>query len=200
MKRRDFWVLNAMLAGSICAVEDALPQDPAEALEIEPPVLIQNRAADGTLIVNGAGTQTDPGLELAQLEKDLNRAKRNADGGERLYRSGIIAKVDAEARTLKVVQLEAKLAEARLAKAKRKAGSGPNSVNADLAIETTDPVVMQAAAIAQRAAEERKRAELEAALRNLQRQQKLLALGSGRKADVKRAEQKLAELQPSGQN
>ncbi|MBA3762764.1 MAG: hypothetical protein H0X04_05385, partial [Chthoniobacterales bacterium] len=119
---------------------------------------------------------------------------------ERLYRSGIIAKVDAEARTLKVVQLEAKLAEARLAEAKRKAGSGPNSANADLAIETTDLVVMQAAAIAQRAAEERKRAELEAALRNLQRQQKLLALGSGRKADVKRAEQKLAELQPSGQN
>ncbi|MBA3386793.1 MAG: hypothetical protein H0T95_09280 [Chthoniobacterales bacterium] len=200
MKRRGFWVLNAMLAGSICAAEDALPHDPAEALEIEPPVLIQSRAADGTLVVNGAGTLTGPELELTQLEKDLNRAKRNADGGERLYRSGIIAKVDAEARTLKVVQLEAKLAEARLAEAKRKAGSGPNSASADLAIETTDLVVMQAAAIAQRAAEERKRAELEAALRNLQRQQKLLALGSGRKADVKRAEQKLAELQPSGQN
>ncbi|HEV3410786.1 MAG TPA: hypothetical protein VG095_10865, partial [Chthoniobacterales bacterium] len=48
---------------------------------------------------------------------------------------------------------------------------------------------------AKRTAEERHRAELEAALRNLQRQQKLLALGSGRKADVSRAEKRLAELQ-----
>jgi outer membrane protein TolC len=44
------------------------------------------------------------------------------------------------------------------------------------------------------AAAERERAELEAAKTNLQRQQKLLALGSGRKSDVARAEQKLAEL------
>jgi glycerol dehydrogenase-like iron-containing ADH family enzyme len=42
---------------------------------------------------------------------------------------------------------------------------------------------------------QRQQAELEQALRNLQRQQKLLALGSGRKADVTRAEARVAELQ-----
>jgi hypothetical protein len=57
--------------------------------------------------------------------------------------------------------------------------------------------VADAEAAARRAAEERHRAEIEQAFRNLQRQQKLLALGSGRKADVNRAEQKLAELQAS---
>jgi len=44
------------------------------------------------------------------------------------------------------------------------------------------------------AAVERERAELEAAKTNLQCQQKLLALGSARKSDVARAEQRLAEL------
>ena len=40
-------------------------------------------------------------------------------------------------------------------------------------------------------------AELNAAELNLRRQQKLLALGSGRKSEVARAEQKLAELKAS---
>jgi hypothetical protein len=193
-------LLNAILAGAVCGAEEALPEKPEEPLEIEPPVLIQSRAADGTLVVTGAGEVTDRESELAQLEKNLVRAQRNAAGGERLYRSGIIAKADAEARALTVVQLEAALAEARLAEAKRKAGGDLNSAENESANKGTDPAVTRAAEIAQRAVEERKRAELEAALRNLQRQQKLLALGSGRKADVNRAEQKLAELQGSTEN
>jgi len=40
----------------------------------------------------------------------------------------------------------------------------------------------------------REHAEIEAAETNLRRQRKLLALGSARKSDVVRAEQKLAEL------
>ena len=110
-----------------------------------------------------------------------------------MFRSGIIAKAEAEARVLKVVQLEAKLADARLATAKRKAGE-------ESVAEADEAAVAQAAEAARRATEERKRAELEAALRNLQRQQKLLALGSGRKADVNRAEQKLAELRRAAQD
>ena len=185
--------MHALLAGSVCAGEEALPQDPEEALEIDPPVLIESRGADGTLVIKGAGPVTDSDQELAKLEKDLARAKRSAEGADRMYRSGIIAKAEAEARVLKVVQLEAKLADARLANAKRKAGE-------ESVAEPHEAAVVQAAEAARRATEERKRAELEAALRNLQRQQKLLALGSGRKADVNRAEQKLAELQRAAQD
>ena len=183
--------MQALLAASVCAAEEALPQDPEEALEIEPPVLIESRAADGTLVVKGAGPLTDSDQELAKLEKDLARAKRTADGADRMFRSGIIAKAEAEARVLKVVQLEAKFAEARLALAQRKAGEEN--------VTEHEATVAQATEAARRATEERKRAELEAALRNLQRQQKLLALGSGRKADVNRAEQKVAELQRAAQ-
>jgi len=193
MTRWRGWMLQALLAGSVCAGEEALPQDPEEALEIDPPVLIESRGADGTLVLKGAGPVTDSDQELAKLEKDLARAKRSAEGADRMFRSGIIAKAEAEARVLKVVQLEAKLADARLATAKRKAGE-------ESVAEADEAAVAQAAEAARRATEERKRAELEAALRNLQRQQKLLALGSGRKADVNRAEQKLAELQRAAQD
>jgi multidrug resistance efflux pump len=48
---------------------------------------------------------------------------------------------------------------------------------------------------AQSAAGKRDRAELDAAFLNLQRQKKLLAMGSGRKSEVNRAEEKVSALQ-----
>ena len=189
-------ILNVSIAGSVCAAEESLPQEEEEALEIEPPLLIQSRAADGTLVVTGAGPLTDPEMEIAKLEKELARAKKNADGGERLYKRGIISKLDSENRALKVVQLEASLAEARLAETKRRATAQKETGSvSESGTTASDLNVAQATEAARRAADEKRRAELDAALRNLQRQQKLLALGSGRKADVSRAEQKLAELQ-----
>ena len=55
-------------------------------------------------------------------------------------------------------------------------------------------VLAQVTAAAQAAAANLAKAELDAAILNLQRQQKLLALGSARKSDVTRAEEKLAAL------
>ncbi len=151
--------------------------------------MIGNRAPDGSIVVAPQSANAAPAdVDLARLESDLARARKSAASGERLYKAGIIAKVEAEERVLKVIRLEASLAEARLQEAKRQAeGAKPSEESAQ--------AIAQAETAAERAAEERRRAELEAALRNLQRQQKLLALGSGRKADVNRAEQKLAELQ-----
>jgi hypothetical protein len=165
------------------AEEPPLPEmDPTQPLEIEPPLLVPLRARDGS-IPDPPGSRAAVNVDIAKLENDLARAEKRATSAERLYKAGIIAKVDAEQRALKVVQLTAQLAEARLQQAK-----------ADV-VQTN--AVADAEAAARRAAEERHRAEIEQAFRNLQRQQKLLALGSGRKADVNRAEQKLAELQAS---
>ena len=161
--------------------------DGEEPGEIEPPLLIQSRARDGS-IPDLPGTATESAsVDVAKLEGDLLRAQKRAAGADRLYRAGIIAKVEAEQRALKVVQLEAAIAQARLDAAKATAESTGDAA--------TEAIVASAEASAKRALEERQRAELESAFRNLQRQQKLLALGSGRKADVNRAEAKLAELQ-----
>ena len=165
-------------------------------IDVEPPLLIQSRNADGSLVLTGPAAPPPVAADIEKLERNLARAKRNAAGADRLFKAGIISKVEAEERGLRVIRLEATLAEARLNAAKRLAESGEGEEAAKAESETA---IADAEAAAARAAEERRKAEIDAAFRNLQRQQKLLALGSGRKADVSRAEQKLAELQRAGE-
>lgn len=173
-------IAATIFAATLSGADDLPKPEESEGLEIDPPLLIQNRGADGLPIIPAAAQSPD----LAKLENDLTRAKKSAAAAERLFKGGIISKVEAEERALRVVRLQAALASAQLEDAKTKAD----------AVEHSE-LIAQAEQAAERAAEERHRAELEVALRNLQRQQKLLALGSGRKADVNRAEKKLAELQ-----
>ena len=191
------WWIGALVctvaALSAVAAEDfPLPKhDAEEPGEIAPPMLITSRARDGSIpdLRGTLATPTTP--DIAKLESDLIRAQKRAAGADRLFRAGIIAKVEAEQRALKVVQLEAALAQARLDAAKAKAETTGDA--------ETEAQVASAEEAARVALEERQHAELEAALVNLQRQQKLLALGSGRKADVARAEAKVAELQVAKQ-
>ena len=136
----------------------------------------QNLASDDSTL--------DP-RSTSAIEDDLAQARKRAASADRLFRAGIIAKVEAEQRVLRVVQLEAMLAEARLEEA-RKAAAETGKPESEIA------GIAEAARIA---TERCHRAEIEAALRNLQRQKKLLALGSAHKSDVNRAEEKLAELQ-----
>lgn len=182
-----WWMAALVSAVAVAAFaadgeESPLPEEP-EGLEIEPPILIKARDAIGLPVVAASPAPAN----IAKLEKDLARAKSAAASGDRMFKAGIIAKVEAEDRVLRVVRLEAQLAQARLEQAKSKAEEEK--------AEPTATEIASAEEIAKRTAEERHRAEIEAALRNLQRQQKLLALGSGRKADVSRAEKRLADVQ-----
>ena len=177
------------LAQSSAQEEMPLPEaDNGEPIPIEPPMLIPMRAPDGSIPnLPDSAAAAPANVDVAKLEKELARAEKRAASADRLYKAGIIAKMDAEQRALKVVQLTAALAEARLQAAKAEAAETDESARVS--------TLADAEQAAKRAAEERHRAEIEQALRDLQRQQKLLALGSGRKADVNRAEKKLAELQ-----
>ena len=170
----------------------------SEPLEIEPPLLITTRDLDGGLPAASRSGDAPANLDIAKLEKDLARATRNAGSAERLFKAGIISKMEMEERGLRVIRLQASLENARLEHLKRAAEEQKERSGTGAAVVEGTPTaeaLAEAEAAAARAAEERHRAELDAALRNLQRQQKLLALGSGRKADVNRAQEKLAELQ-----
>src|SRR6266487_1489171 len=149
-----------------------------DSFDIEPPVLKQN------LTDQPLPTTEAPDGDVAQLEKQLDRAKKNASGAERLYKIGVLAKVEVEQRALKVARLESDFANAQLA-----AGEGTKAE-----LETAKAAVAQLTEAAQIAAQKRERAELDAAEANLRRQQKLLRLGSAQKSDVTRAQEKLAEL------
>jgi hypothetical protein len=170
-------------------------QQTEESFEVEPALLPQNLQNESP--AGNSGTPA-PVLDIDKLEKDLARAKRNAAGAERLFKMGALAKVEVESRALKVVRLEADLENARLAHAKEEALAQKSEAVTDEAAKVdatrADGNLAHAIQAAHAAAAKREQAELEAAAMNLFRQQKLLALGSGNKTNVRRAEEKLAQL------
>ena len=189
------FLLSLLLAVSLLA-EDELPQDPGEPLEIEPPLLIQEiRGRDP----GQATAETDPPLELEVIARALEKAKKSAASGERLYRSGVIAKVEAESRVLKVIRLESDLATARAVVAQENLTAQQSRFEGaeipQSELEEAQSALAEATNAATAAAARREKAELDAALINLSRQKKLLAMGSGRKSEVSRAEEKVAALQ-----
>lgn len=189
--------VTLLLAATLLAEED-LPKDPSEPLDIEPPLLIQeapNRNIVYTTPPAAEQTQPDPERIALALEK----ARKSATSGERLYRSGVIAKVEAENRALKVIRLEAELAEAKLGLARENAALQQVRLDAgeitQAEAEIAKSLLAAATKEAESAAEKKDRAELDAALLNLNRQKKLLAMGSGRKSEVSRAQEKVTALQ-----
>ena len=195
------WV--AVLAVVVCssfAAEQLPDAEETQPLEIEPPLLIPNRA-------NGASAdspQNAPAdVDIARLETDLTRAKKSAAAGERLFKAGILAQVEAEERALRVVRIEAKLANAQVEAAKEHLEELKSASSADETfareLRAAEALVAEATQNASRATEAKRTAEVEAAARNVERQQKLLTLGSGRKADVSRAQEKLAELRQAAE-
>ena len=189
--------LSVFLAASLLA-EDELPKDPGESLDIEPPLLIQEIPSRGPA-QSTTEVPVEKELDPERIQIALEKAKKSAAAGERLYKSGVIAKVEAENRSLKVIRLETELAEARLEIAKQTVASQQDRFDAgetsQSEMEIVKTALLEATTAAQSAAARRDRAELDAALLNLSRQKKLLALGSGRKAEVSRAEEKVAALQ-----
>lgn len=166
--------------------------DEPEAFDVEPPILRQNLSDQP---VAAPGT---PDAEVARSEKQLERAKRNADGAERLYKIGVLAKVEVEQRSLRVVRTESDLASARVTQAKEKVTEEESRVASGETpkdeLDAAKAALAQLTEAAQVALAKRQRAELEAAEANVRRQQKLLKLGSAGKSDVDRAQEKLAEL------
>jgi hypothetical protein len=195
MMRLFAFTLSMILAASLLAEED-LPQDPTEPLDIEPPLLIQEIPSREP-VQSTAGVAPD--LDPERIQLALEKAKKSAVSGDRLYRSGVIAKVEAENRVLKVVRLEADLANARLEVAKQNMASQQTRFEATEIpageLELAKSALAEATNEAASATAQREKAELEAALLNLRRQKKLLAVGSGRKSEVSRAEEKVAALQ-----
>ena len=177
------------LAMAVCAADQsaANKSEEPDSFDVEPPILKQN-LSDEPL----------PDGDMARLEKQLQRARQNAAGAERLYKIGVLAKMEVEQRLLKVIRCESDLANARVARAKEELAEkesqlATGEITKD-ELESIKTALAQLTEAAQVATAKRERAELEAAEANLRRQQKLLKLGIAGKDDVDRAQEKLAEL------
>jgi multidrug resistance efflux pump len=182
------FLTSAVIA--LAADQSSNSDEPGE-FDIEPPILKQNLSDE----LAEAGT---PDGDVARCEKKLERAKRNAAGAERLWKIGVLAKVEVEQRALKMVKCETELASARVAQAKETVAQQESRVasgeTTKQELEVSKTVLAQLIEAEQKAVAKRETAELEFAEANLRRQQRLLKLGSAHKSDVTNAEEKLAEL------
>ena len=183
----------------ILPAQGQLPTDPNEPMDIEPPLLIQETPNRNIVYTTPGTPDQKPLPDPDQITATLEKAKKSAASGERLYKSGIIAKVDAENRALKVIRLEAELAEAKLDLAKQNVAAQQARLEAgeisQPEVETAQLLAGAAMREAESAIAKKEKAELDAAMLNLQRQKKLLAMGSGRKSEVNRAQEKVSALQ-----
>jgi len=196
---RWFALLFVVAFAITLQAEEELPTNPSEPMDIEPPLLIQESPNQNIVYTSPATPDQKPAPDLDQLAASLEKAKKSAASGERLYKGGIIAKVDAENRVLKVTRLEAELAAAKAELAKQNATVQEARLEAGETsqdqVESAKSEAMVATKDAESAAAKKEKAELDAALLNLQRQKKLLAMGSGGKAAVNRAQEKVSALQ-----
>ena len=182
------FLTSAMI--TLAADQSSKSDEPGE-FDIEPPILKQNLSDE----LAEAGT---PDGDVARCEKKLERAKRNAAGAERLWKIGVLAKVEVEQRALKAIKCEAELASARVAQVKGTVAEQESRVASGeitkQELEVAKTALAQLIDAEQKAVAKRETAELEFAEANLRRQQRLLKLGSAHRSDVTNAEEKLAEL------
>jgi hypothetical protein len=184
-----------LLATVMVALAEQSPENQSEepdSFDIEPPILKENLSAQSS------PATTAPESDVGRLEKQLARAKKNAAGAERLCKIGVLSKMEVEQRFLKVARCESDFANARLAQEEEEVTAQESQIGTGEStkdeLEAAKAALAQLTEAAQLAAQKRERAELDFAEANLRRQEKLLRLGSGRKADVTRAEERLAEL------
>jgi multidrug resistance efflux pump len=182
------FLTSAMIA--LAADQSSNSDEPGE-FDVEPPILKQNLSDE----LAEAGT---PDGDVARCEKKLERAKRNAAGAERLWKIGVLAKVEVEQRAVKVIKCETEVASARVAQARETVAQQESGVASGETrkqeLEVAKTALAQLIEAEQKAVAKREGAELEFAEANLRRQQRLLKLGSAHKSDVTNAEEKLAEL------
>ena len=185
--RRLLTTILAIALPAIARAADDLPRRaPGDAMDFEPGLLPDTPAAP------------DPATVEGRVEAALVRAKKNAAEGERLFRAGVIAKVDAEMRALKVVRLGSELAAARAETAKTELDAKRKEFDAGSitreSLDAAQSALDTATTAAADAAAAWQRAELAAAELNLSRHRKLLAAGAGSRTMVRRAEAQLAAL------
>jgi multidrug resistance efflux pump len=182
------FLTSAIIA--LAADQQSNSNEPGE-FDIEPPILKQNLSDE----LAEAGT---PDGDVARCGKKLERAKQNAVGAERLWKIGVLAKVEIEQRAVKVIKCEADLATARVTRAKETVAEQESRVvsgeSTKQELEVAKAALAQLTEAEQKALAKRESAELEFAEANLRRQQRLLKLGSAHKSDVTNAEERLAEL------
>jgi multidrug resistance efflux pump len=172
-------------------------KDASEVFDFEPKLLLNDVP---NLPLPGSTGTAAPSLNVTKLESELARAKATAVRREKLFKSGVLSKVEAEQATLKVVRLARDLETTRLQALTRHVEELRKLAEKDDASKSklteAEATLAALTATATEASAKWDQAQRAAAELRVQRERKLLALGAGSRASVKRAETALQSLAP----
>ena len=186
-----------LLLSAAVSAQDLPKRDGGKAIDFLEPKLMLNDVGELPL-PPGSKLGLDSGqplpLDVAKLTADVERAKKTAIWREKLCKSGVLSKVEAETAALRVVRLMKDLEVAR-AEAARLALEDLRKKSAPAEeITAAEKNAESLAAVAKESTDKWNGALRAAAELNLQRQRKLYAVGAGSKSQVKKAEAALQTL------
>jgi hypothetical protein len=188
-----------LLWAAIARGQDDLPRHaPGDGMDFEPKLMLEGTGA----LLLGASPTRLPEDRVEQCKAALVQAEQRAADSEQLFKEGVLAKVEVEACFLRIVQRKKELADAMVEVAQgrvdatAKAFSARGATQADLDATNADLKADQTAAGAASAAWDK--AQLDAAVLDLQRKQKLYSEGVGSKHEVQVAEDRVALLSGGG--
>jgi multidrug resistance efflux pump len=144
----------------------------------------------------------DPATNVETARAAFERAQRKEVRWDKLFKSGVVAKVEAEACVLATARARARLEKARVAEQQRaldelRQRAAGGQLNADT-IKSAESALQTAQTMSTEADAALHRTELLLAEANVDRQRRLLAMGAGSKSVLQRAESTLAQLQHAG--
>jgi len=185
-------LLILALAATLHAAEPLPERDKNAPADFQPDTNLFN--------VQPAPGETSP-LDVDRAQAIFDRAKRKEERWQKLQRAGVVSQVEFERASRQTAEAAWKLELARVEHWKMeveqqrarlaKGGTSPDT------LETAETSLHNAERLAAEAGAFYKKRQLEIAQANLERQQRLLALGAGSKSLVQEAAAALAKLRES---
>jgi hypothetical protein len=179
---------------AVASAQDDLPKrGPADTLDFEPKLMLDGPHA-------AAIPPPTPGPEdrLQQCQAALLQAEQRAVDSEQLFKEGILAKVEIEARYMRITEARKNLADATVAVAAEEAASEKKSFDAHQATQAQLDAAIAELKTAQAAdaasSADWAKAQLDAATLDLWRKRKLFSEGVGSRHEVQEAEDRVALL------
>jgi hypothetical protein len=184
------------------AAGQELPK-PTGATELNPKLILTD-VPDAPLLIEplpGGASSTSAlaaPMDVVKLEAAVESARKGAAFRERMWKAGVLSKLESEQAAMKVVRLTRDLANARLEAAKRdvdeKRKQEPADDTAKATLADAEARLATATTAAQDAATKWDEAQRAAAELRVQRERKLVSLGVEPKMALKQAEAALEKL------
>jgi hypothetical protein len=177
------------------AADDLPRRGPADTLDFEPKLMLDGPNAGQVVASTPA---PGPEARLEHCKEALRQAEQRAVDSEQLYKEGVLAKVEVEARYMSITRARKELADAELAVAALRADAAAQAFAAHSAAQAQ----VDAANAELKAAQESDaaysaalaKARLEAATLDLRRKRKLYSEGVGSLQEVEQAEDRVVTL------